>query len=51
VEGGNGLAATPTQNAFMTVLAYDFMFKTSSKKAEKSADEKWAGFGLMHALF
>jgi len=39
VEGGNGLPATPKQYAFMTALAYDFMFKTLSKNAEKSADK------------
>jgi len=38
-EGRNGLPATPKQDAFMTALAYDFMFMTLSKNAEKSADE------------
>jgi prolyl oligopeptidase len=36
IEGGGGAAADAKQYAFMTALAYDFMFKTVSKTVEKS---------------
>lgn len=35
IEGGHGGAANAKQSAFMTSLAYDFMFDTLSKNAEK----------------
>jgi prolyl oligopeptidase len=35
IEGGHGGAADAKQQAFMTTLAYDFMFDTLSKNAEK----------------
>lgn len=35
IEGGHGGAANAKQSAFMTSLAYDFMFETLSKNAEK----------------
>lgn len=34
IEGGHGGAADAKQSAFMTSLAYDFMFATLSKNAE-----------------
>ena len=34
IEGGHGGAADAKQSAFMTTLAYDFMFETLSKNAE-----------------
>lgn len=34
IEGGHGGAANAKQSAFMTSLAYDFMFETLSKNAE-----------------
>ena len=33
IEGGHGGAADAKQSAFMTSLAYDFMFDTLSKNA------------------
>jgi prolyl oligopeptidase len=33
IEGGHGGAADAKQSAFMTALAYDFMFDTLSKNA------------------
>ena len=35
IEGGHGGAADAKQSAFMTSLAFDFMFKTLSENAEK----------------
>jgi prolyl oligopeptidase len=35
IEGGHGGAADARQQAFMTTLAYDFMFDTLTKNAEK----------------
>jgi prolyl oligopeptidase len=35
IEGGHGGAANAKQSAFMTSLAYDFMFDTLTKNAEK----------------
>jgi len=34
IEGGHGGAADAKQSAFMTALAYDFMFNTLTKNAE-----------------
>jgi prolyl oligopeptidase len=31
IEGGHGMAADAKQSAFMTSLAYDFMYETLSK--------------------
>ena len=33
IEGGHGGAADAKQSAFMTALAYDFMFDTVTKNA------------------
>lgn len=35
IEGGHGGAANAKQSAFMTSLAYDFMFATLSKNAKE----------------
>jgi prolyl oligopeptidase len=34
IEGGHGGAADAKQSAFMTALAYDFMFNTLTKNAQ-----------------
>jgi prolyl oligopeptidase len=34
IEGGHGGAADAKQSAFMTSLAYDFMFDTLTKNAQ-----------------
>lgn len=35
IEGGHGGAADAKQSAFMTALAYDFMFDTLTKNISK----------------
>jgi len=35
IEGGHGGAANAKQSSFMTSLAYDFMFETLAKNAER----------------
>jgi len=35
IEGGHGGAADAKQSAFMTALAYDFMFDVLSKNAQE----------------
>ena len=39
IEGGHGGAADAKQNAFMTSLAYDFMYTTLRNNIESTKDK------------